>query len=345
MKITKSKFGDLDDQQEVMLFSLENDNGILVKITNYGGIITHIYTPDKNGKNDDVVLGFDEFEKYTGEHPYFGAIVGRFANRIAGGKFELNGKLYKLAVNNGPNHLHGGIEGFDKKLWTAWTEKKEGEVILKLAYESEHMEEGYPGNLMVEVSYSLNNKNELIIDYKAESDQDTIINLTNHSYFNLNIKNGNILDHDLQMDCSGYTPVDDSSIPKGGVKEVKGTAYDFTEMKKIRKDFAKLENGYDHNFVIDKKEDEFKWFARVREKESGRVMEVGTSQPGVQFYTANFLDNIKGKDDWDYKPQHALCLETQHFPDSPNRPDFPSVVLKKSEQYSQKTVYKFSVED
>ncbi|MFW5819799.1 MAG: aldose epimerase family protein [Bacteroidota bacterium] len=345
MKITKSKFGDLNDSQEVKLFSLENDNGILVKISDYGGIITHLFTPDKNGKNTDIVLGFDEFQKYTGEHPYFGALVGRFANRIAGGKFKLNGKEYQLAVNNGPNHLHGGNEGFDKKLWTAWTEKKEGELILKLAYESEHMEEGFPGNLMVEVSYTLNNKNELIIDYKAETDQDTIINLTNHSYFNLNIENGNILDHYLQLKCSRYTPVDEVSIPTGELKEVKGTEFDFTTMKKIGQDFNKLENGYDHNFIIDKEEEEFKWFAKVLEKKSGRTMEVGTTEPGVQFYTSNYLNQIEGKGGINYQPQHALCLETQHFPDSPNKPDFPSVVLKKSEQYRQKTVYKFSVEE
>ncbi len=346
MKVTKSKFGELNDKREAMLFTLENDNGVMVKITNYGGIITELHAPDKHGNISDLVLGFSKLEPYLGEHPYFGATIGRYANRIADGKFTLNGEQYQLVANNGRNHLHGGEEGFDKKLWTAYAEKSTGKVSLKLAYESAHMEEGYPGNLLVEVVYSLNNANELIIEYRAESDRDTIINLTNHSYFNLNIEKGDVLGHFLQLDCQHYTPVNRDSIPKGDIKNVKGTAFDFTVMKTLGEDFEKLENGYDHNFVINKdEENDFKWFAKVVEKDSGRKMEVGTTKPGVQLYTANYVENITGKEGIVYNPQSAFCLETQFFPDSPNKPAFPSAVLKKEEHYIQKTIYKFGIEE
>jgi aldose 1-epimerase len=345
MNISQEIYGQSVSGKEITLFTLENDNNVKLKITNFGGIITHLFTPDRDGKSEDIVLGFDDLSGYQGEHPYFGAIIGRFANRIAEGKFSLEGKIYKLEVNNGPNHLHGGIEGFDKKIWTSWIEKKADELTLKLAYESKHMEEGYPGNLLVEVLYTLNNDNELIIDYRAESDRDTILNLTNHSYFNLKSAKGDVLDHYLKMDCSKYTPVDENSIPVGEIKPVSGSAFDFTREKQIGEDFDKLENGYDHNFVIDKKENEFKWFAKVTERYTGRTLEVGTTQPGVQFYTANFLDGITGKNNIQYKPQHAFCLETQGFPDSPNKPSFPSPVLRKGEHYSHKTVYKFGIEE
>ena len=344
MQITKSLFETLQNGQEVFIYELQNDNEIRVKITNYGGIITHIFTPDKQGVAEDIVMGFDTLEEYLGGHPYFGAICGRVANRIAGGKFTLNGEEYKLLINNGPNHLHGGGEGFDKKVWTPFAEKTGNAVTLKLGYTSPHMEEGYPGNLMVEVSYSLNNENELIIDYRARTDQDTILNLTNHSYFNLNMKAGNILDHYLFLDCSTYTPFDRYSIPTGEILPVKGSPYDFTMQKTIGQDFHKLENGYDNNFVLNKEEGKFKWFAKVVEKQSGRVLEAGTTEPGVQLYTANYVNAIKAKQGRVYGPQDAFCLEAQHFPDSPNKPHFPSVMLRKGSEYTQRTSYKFSIE-
>jgi aldose 1-epimerase len=345
MDITRTLFGKLRNGQDVYLYTLENDNQVKINITNYGGIITHLFVPDRHSNVSDVVLGFDDFESYLGDHPYLGAIVGRFANRIGGGKFSLNAKEYKLLVNNGPNHLHGGAEGFDKKLWLALTEKSKDSVSLKLNYISPDMEEGYPGNLKTEVIYSLNNQNELAIDYRARCDKDTIINLTNHSYFNLNIENGDIMDHFLKMDCPYFTVSDESSVPTGEIREVKGTPLDFQKEKTVAKDFDQLENGYDHNLIISKDPEEFKWFAKVREAITGRVMEVGTTEPGVQFYTANFLKDIRGKGGKTYQPQDGLCLETQHFPDSPNKPDFPSVFLRSGKQYYQKTVYKFSTED
>ncbi len=343
MIIEKSDFGSLPDGREVYLYTLKNDE-VTVSITNYGGIITSILAPDKAGTAEDIVLGFDTLEGYLGDHPYFGAIIGRFANRIAGGKFHLNGREYNLLVNNGPSHLHGGGKGFDKKLWDASTSKQEEMVSLLLSCESQDGEEGYPGKLKLDVTYSLNKNNELAIDYMAESDNDTILNLTNHSYFNLNIKNGDIKEHILQMKCKYYTPLDDDSVPTGEILSVKGTPFDFTNMKLIGEDFDKLENGFDHNYVIDKVDGDFVWFGKVVDPLSGRVMEVGTTEPGVQFYTSNFLKNIRGKNGILYNEQHALCLETQHFPDSPNKPHFPSVILRKGEQYRQKTVYKFDVE-
>ncbi|HYW94260.1 MAG TPA: aldose epimerase family protein [Bacteroidales bacterium] len=343
MNVLKSVYGVMPEGRDIDQFTLENDQGMVVKIINYGGIITNIMVPDKNGDLHDVVLGFDNLESYLGTHPYFGAIIGRYANRIANGRFELNGKGYTLAVNNGPNHLHGGIHGFDKKVWFPKKFKNENEVGLKLTYLSEHLEEGYPGNLQVEVDYALNNNNELIIRYKAETDMDTHINLTNHSYFNLNSVSSNVLKHKLIMACDRYTPVDDTQIPTGEIRSVDGTAFDFLEMKEIGRDFGQLENGYDHNFIINKEDFEMKWFARVEDPESGRIMEVGTTQPGVQFYTSNFLKDVRGKNSMTYQPQDALCLETQHYPDSPNHPRFPSTLLKPNEEYRHTTIYKFGV--
>lgn len=344
MKITKELFGLTNEHKEVHKFTLQNDKDMTVSIIDYGGIVTSILVPDKTGNTGDVVLGFDNLDGYLGDHPYFGAIIGRFANRISGGRFTLNNQEYKLAVNQNPSHLHGGLIGFDKKIWTAKALKSENAVSLHLALESAHMEEGYPGNLMVEVIYTLNNSNELQIDYRARSDEDTIINLTNHSYFNLNISAGNIKNHTLRLDACYYTPVDEFSIPTGEIISVKDTAFDFSKSKKIGDDFDKLEMGYDHNFVLNKNAGEFSWFAKVSEAVSGRVMEVGTTEPGVQLYTSNYLNGIKGKGDMLYHPQSALCLETQQFPDSPNKKHFPSATLKKGEEYLQKTLYKFSVE-
>ncbi len=252
MNIVKSVFGVMPEGRDISQYTLENDRGMVVKIINFGGIITDILVPGKDGANHNVVLGFDNLESYLNTHPYFGAIVGRFANRIANGRFELDGKVYNLAVNNGSNHLHGGIEGFDKKFWSAKKESTGSEVILRLNYLSPHMEEGYPGNLSVEIDYALNNNNELILRYKAETDQDTIINLTNHTYFNLNGINSDVLKHKLIMDCDNYTPSDNNQIPTGEIRPVDGTPFDFLEMKPIGRDFGLLDNGYDHNFVINK---------------------------------------------------------------------------------------------
>ncbi len=343
MNITKSAYGNLKDGRQVDQFTLENDHGMIVKVINYGGIITNIITPDKNNNPGDVVLGFDNLDGYLGEHPHFGGIIGRFANRISKGRFVLNNTEYKLALNNGPNALHGGIKGFDRQLWTAFKEMKEDEVGVTLAYESPDMEEGYPGNLLTEVRYILNNSNELIIKYKASSDKDTVINLTNHSYFNLNTDESKIFDHTLRMEADYYTPLDETQIPTGEIIEVRNTPFDFTKKKTIGKDFEELENGYDHYFVINKKPDELKWFANVEDPLSGRRMEVATTEPGVQLYTSNFLDGIKGKNGRSYSFQDAVCLETQHFPDSPNKPQFPSAILEKGNVYTQTTVYRFSI--
>jgi aldose 1-epimerase len=342
MDITKSVFGKLKDGREVHLFSLTNDHGITVKIINYGGIITQIITPDKQGIPGDIVLGFDNIEDYENGHPYFGAIVGRYANRIANGRFLINGVEYVLAINNGPNHLHGGISGFDKKLWTAFTEKREDMLSLKLGCTSAHMEEGYPGNLMVEVEYRLNNDNELSISYLAETDQKTIINLTNHSYFNLNIENGNVLNQKARFLAGFYAEKDENDIPNGTFLPIEDNAFDFSELKNIGEDIDELETGYDHHFVIQRKNNSFTWFARVEDELSGRILEAGTTEPGFQFYTSYYLDNVKGKKDRKYNKYDAFCLEAQHIPDSPNHPDFPSTILKPGEQYTQLTVYKFS---
>ncbi len=343
MKIVQSVFGVMPEGRDVDQYSLENDRGMVVKIINYGGIITNILVPDKKGELHDVVLGFDNLESYLATHPYFGAIIGRYANRIANGRFDLDGKVYTLAVNNGPNHLHGGLQGFDKKFWFGKKDKTDSEIILKLSYISEHMEEGYPGNLQVQVDYALNNNNELIIRYKAETDMATHVNLTNHTYFNLNSVSSNVLGHKLIMDCDSYTPTDKTQIPTGEIVPVDGTPFDFLEMKEIGRDFSELENGYDHNFVINKEVFEMKWFARVEDPVSGRIMEVGTTQPGVQFYTANHLKDITGKKGIKYQPQDAFCLETQHYPDTPNHPRFPSTVLRPGKEFRQTTIYKFGI--
>lgn len=342
MRITKEFYGNDTEGNQVDLYSLENDNGLIIKITNYGGIITHIFHPDKNGNVDDLVLGFDSFEEYLGEHPYFGAIVGRVANRIDKAVFSLNDNKYKLVANNAMNHLHGGLKGFDKKIWLAASYEEQDSVYLSLSYLSEDMEEGYPGNLTTKVIYSLNNNNELIIKYFAETDNDTIINLTNHSYFNLNGGKSDIKNHSLKMNCNYYTVVDDNSIPTGEIRKVDGTPFDFREMKQINKDWNKLKNGYDHNFVVQDKPGELKWFAHVEDPDSGRSMEIATTQPGVQLYTSNYINNLSGKGGAIYNKQQAFCLETQHFPDSINKNNFPTVVLRKGEKFESTSIYKFN---
>jgi aldose 1-epimerase len=349
MDIKKQPVGKTESGLPVDLFTLSNDNGVGVKISNYGGIVVSAMTPDRNGEFGDIVLGFDTLEEYIQQNPYFGCIVGRCANRIAQGKFRLNGVEYKLAQNNGQNHLHGGIRGFDKVVWTAEAVTGEGEVGLKLTYLSRDGEEGYPGNLSVEVIYTLTQQNELKIDYAATTDQVTIMNLSNHSYFNL-AEAGDVLGHELMINADRFTPIDETLIPTGELRVVKGTPMDFTRSTPIGAridqpdEQLQLAGGYDHNWVLNNPNGSLSLAARVKEPTSGRVLEVYTTQPGVQFYTGNFLDELVGKGGQVYRKRSGFCLETQHFPDSPNQPDFPSVVLKPGERYAQTTVFRFAVD-
>ena len=339
------QFGVTPAGAEVQLFSLTNDQGMEVKITNYGAIITAVNVPDRNGKVDDVVLGHDTLEGYLNRSRYFGALCGRYANRIARGRFALNGNSYSLAVNNGENHLHGGLKGFDKVVWHA-TEISDG---LQLTYQSTDGEEGYPGNLETMVEYALTSGNELRIEYRAGTDRETIINLTNHSYFNL-AGGGTILGHELMINAEAFTPVDKTLIPTGEIRCVKDTPLDFTSVTaigaRIEDDYEQLQlaGGYDHNFVLRPGIERCRHAATVYEPKTGRVMEVSTTQPGMQFYSGNFLNgSLVGKDGRAYEKHSGCCFETQHFPDSPNQPSFPTTVLKPGERYQHTTVYKFSV--
>ncbi len=341
--LQKTEFGKLPGGSAVHLFTLTNSNGLIAKVTNYGVIITELHVPDRDGKKADVALGFSRLEDYLNRHPYFGATIGRVANRIAQGKFTLAGNTYTLPVNNGPNHLHGGLKGFDKVLWAA--EPQQGASV-KFSYLSPDGDEGYPGNLSVEVLVSLNESNELCLDYKASTDQSTPVNLTNHSYFNLNGEgSGTILDHELMISAAFFTPVNTDLIPTGEVKPVRGTALDFTQPKTIGRDFAQLEmnpRGYDYNFVINRAGKGLALAARAYEPTTGRVLETHTTQPGVQFYTGNFLDgSLTGKSGIAYQQHAGFCLETQHYPDSVNHPDFPSTILRPAHPYQQSTVYRF----
>ncbi len=341
MEIVKKTFGTLPDGREAFLYNLKNDSGMEVDITNYGGIVTAIRIPDRKKEPGDVVLGFDNLEDYLGEHPYFGAIVGRCANRIDKGRFTLEGKEYKLVQNNGSSHLHGGTRGFDKVLWTAATEKTMDSVSLKLGYVSEDMEEGYPGNLMVEVDYTLNDQNELIISYRATTDKTTHVNLTNHSYFNLNNCKGDILGHELMIDADMVTELNEHSLPTGKLLKVDGTCFDFRAAKPIGQDIADTAPGYDINYVVNGYDGELKRIATLHHEGTGRSMDVLTTQPGVQLYTSNYIDKINGKEGIVYKKHSAVCLETQHFPDAPNQQLFPSTVIHPVDEYQQVTIYRF----
>lgn len=346
MNIKKELFGRSHDGTEVMLFTLCNDQQITVKMMTYGGAVTSIRVPDKTGNLADVVLGFDTLEKYLGHHPHFGVIVGRFANRIGAGRFSLDGTQYKVAVNNGPNHLHGGIVGFDKVIWQATEIQINDAVGVELAYLSRDGEEGYPGNLRTTVKYLLTAQNELVITYEAVADKTTIVNLTNHSYFNLSGEGaGDILGHQIMINADQYTAVDQGLIPTGELRPVAGSPLDFIAARTIGSRIAEMDNGYDHNYVLNKQSKALSLAARVYEPDSGRVMEVLTTQPGIQFYTANGLDGtITGKSDRSYGKYGAFCLETQHYPDSPNHLHFPTTRLEPGETYSETTIYKFNVE-
>ena len=342
MKIEHSSFG-VNNGEDVTLYSLENKNGMKVDITNYGGIVTSIMVPDRDGKYADVVLGFDNLDGYIAEHPYFGCIVGRYGNRIANGKFELDDETYTLAKNNGENHLHGGVLGFDKKHWQAEPFEEENEVGVRLSYTSKDLEEGYPGNLKVAVSYILTNENELKITYEAETDKASPLNLTHHGYFNLTGGKENVLGHQIKINADKYVAVDDGMIPTGDLNEVAGTEMDFLDYHSIGERIQQVNGGYDHSYVINNQEGKLTLSAEVFDPKSGRAMEVYTTEPAVQFYTGNFLDgSLTGKNGVVYDARYGFCLEAQHYPDSPNQPSFPSTILRPGEKYSQVTIYKFS---
>jgi aldose 1-epimerase len=351
MRAIKETFGEFEGKK-VDLHTLKNAHGMEVKITNYGGIVTSIKVPDKNNKFDDVVLGFNNLKDYLGNNPFFGAVIGRYANRIGNAKFILEGKEYTLAKNNWANTLHGGVKGFDKVLWDAEpVTGKEGQS-LKLTYMSKDGEEGFPGNLNVTVTYTLKDDNSFQIDYHATTDKPTVVNLTNHTYWNLAGEgSGGILAHKLMINADSFTPVDRGSIPTGEIRSIQGTPMDFRRPlavgARIGSDDEQLKfgNGYDHNWVINSREnDKPVLAATVFEPVSGRQMEVYTTEPGIQFYSGNFLnENIIGKSGKGYGPRSALCLETQHYPDSPNKPKFPTTVLKPGEIYRTTTIYKFTI--
>lgn len=342
MDIQKISFGRLPDGTEIKLYTLTNKNGLWARIMTYGATLVSLETPDRNGKLADIVLGFDSLDGYLKANPYFGSTVGRYANRIAKGSFTLDGVTYPLAKNNGENHLHGGVKGFDKVVWTAEPVEGEGAVGVKLSYLSQDGEEGYPGNLSVTVIYTLTDENELRISYEATTDKPTPVNLTNHSYFDLAGQGiGDILGHELMLNADAYTSVDEGLIPTGEILPVVGTPMDFTSPKAIGARMAEVKGGYDHNFVL-RGGGKLKLAARVYEPTSGRVMEIDTTEPGIQFYTGNFLDGtITGKGGKIYNRHDGFCLETQHFPDSPNKPNFPSTILRPGEKYSSLTAYRF----
>ncbi len=337
------------DGRPIILYTLTNAHGVEVRAMNYGGIILSLRVPDRKGQLADIVLGHEKAEEYIPNPPYIGAIVGRYANRIANGTFTVDGKTYALPKNDGPNTLHGGItRTFDKVLWDG--EPLKGKNGVSFTYLSKDGEEGFPGNLKVTVTYTLTDSNELVIDYEAATDKATPINVSQHSYFNLKgAGNGDILDHEIMINADKFTPVDKNLIPTGELRAVKGTPFDFTTSTKIGTRIEDpyeqmvLGHGYDHNFVLNRKGAGLSLAARVYEPTTGRVLEVSTTQPAVQFYTGNFLDgSVTGKEGHVYKRRYGLCLETQHYPDSPNHPDFPSTILKPGEKFHQTTVFKFS---
>ncbi len=348
MKLTSESFGNLKNGKEVRLFTLSNDNNVTVKITNYGAIITSIQMPDNKGEAENVVCGFDKLETYLSDeylsnYPYFGSIIGRFGNRISKGHLEIEGETYMMAINNGPNHLHGGILGFDKRLFNFEVITNESEVGVKLTYLSTDGEENYPGNLKVTCIYSLNNNSELKIQYFAETDKTTVVNLTNHTYFNLTGGKENILNHELKLTATKMTEMVDQ-IPTGKIIPVAGTPFDFTEAKKINHDLKKVPMGYDDNFVLDNESGKLKYIGFLKESKSGRKIEVLTTQPGMQVYTGYWIPELVIQGEKKFGKFSGIALETQHYPDSVHHPHFPSTLLKPGDIYNQKTIYKFLTE-
>jgi aldose 1-epimerase len=346
--VTAAPFGTTADNVPVELYTLTNSNGVTAKATNYGALLTSLSVPDRTGKSADVVLGFSDLQGYLAGHPYFGANVGRVGNRVAKGRFTLDGKEYKLATNNGPNSLHGGVKGFDKVVWAAKAEVVDGNPTVRFTYRSPDGEEGYPGNLTATVTYTLTDKNELRVDYSATTDKATPVNIAHHSYFNLaGPTSADVLGHEVTIFADRYTPVDETLIPTGKLDPVSGTPLDFTTPHTIGERIGQLKGdpvGYDHNYVLrsgGSKTPELA--ARVYEPKSGRVLEVLTTEPGLQFYTGNFLDGtLKGKEGITYKKHAGFCLEAQHFPDAVNHPEFPSTILRPGQTYRQTTIYRFS---
>jgi aldose 1-epimerase len=349
-RITKETFGRTADGQEIDLYTLTNAKGCEAKITNYGGILVSLYVPDREGNLSDVVLGFDTFEPYLANLPYFGALIGRYGNRIGKARFTLDDMEYELAANNGDNHLHGGIKGYDKVVWDAETVERSDGPALRLEYLSQDMEEGLPGNLSIEVFYRLTDDNGLRIDYRATTDKKTVVNLTHHSYFNLADAGAtDILAHEMMIVAEKFTPVDEGLIPTGELRSVEGTPMDFRQPvaigDRIEQDDEQMRfgTGYDHNWVLNNQDSSLALAARVYERETGRVMEVLTTEPGLQFYSGNFLDGSQlGQSGVSYERRSGFCLEAQHYPDSPNKPEFPSTVLEPGDVYRQTTIYRFS---
>ncbi|NLD46560.1 MAG: galactose mutarotase [Clostridiaceae bacterium] len=350
MCILEEKFGNFEGVGSVNIYTLTNANGMKAKITNYGGVVVSLYVPDKNGKLEDVVLGYDNLQDYLKDIFFFGAIIGRYANRIEDSSFELNGSSYALFATEGKHHLHGGIKGFDKVVWEADVVKKDNLQCLQLSYLSVDGEENYPGNLDVKVIYSITDDNSLKIDYYAVSDKDTVVNLTNHSYFNLSGHEcGDILKHELKLNCNSFTPIDGDCIPTGEIRSVKGTPLDFTTMRPIGEGISANDQqilygkGFDHNLVISMEDKDLKKAAEVFDPSSGRVMEVYTTKPGIQFYSGNnILAGTSGKNGAGYNKRSGFCLETQYFPNSLKHRNFPSPVIKAGQEYRHTTIYKFS---
>ncbi len=346
MQILSTNFGQVNNV-DVQLFTLKNEVDLEIKITNYGGIVTSIKTPDNKGEFQNIVLGFDKLENYLSKayldsYPCFGALIGRFGNRIAKGKFSLDGNNYKLDINHSPNHLHGGFKGFDKNIWKSKLFENEKAVGVKLTYLSKDGEGGYPGNLTIKVNYSLTNNNEFIIEYFAKTDKATPINLTHHSYFNLSGET-TILNHELQLNSKEINEVNAELIPTGKMLSVKNTPFDFRKIKTLKKDFDRLENGYDNNYSLNNEHGKFIKAGELYERNTGRLMEIFTTEVGIQLYTGKFIPKLTIDDQEKFGNFSGVALETQHYPDSPNHPNFPSTILRPEEKYHQRTVYKFSV--
>jgi len=349
--VTKSEFGKMPDSTIVEKYTLKNSNGMTMDVITYGGIITSWTAPNKEGVYEDIVLGYNNLDQYLKSTPYFGAIIGRYGNRIAKGKFSLDGNEYTLATNDGPNHLHGGIFGFDKVVWKVSESKTDSTASLTLTYLSKDMEEGYPGNLETTVIYTLNNHNELEVDYQATTDKKTIVNLTQHSYFNLSGDFSKpILDHEIMIDADKFVPVDQTLIPTGELADVANTPFDFRVAKTIGKEIGAEDDqlkkglGYDHCWVLNHQNEGMRFAASAYDRQSGRLLDIYTDEPGIQLYTGNFLDGtLPSKQGGTYAYRTGFCLETEHYPDSPNQKDFPSVVLSPGEVYKTKTTFKFSV--
>ena len=350
VKIEKEFFGKTSDGIDISRYTLKNSSGMEVSIINYGGIITSWKVKDRDGNYKDIVLGFNDLLDYESSSPYFGALIGRYGNRIKEGKFNLDGVEYTLAVNNGENHLHGGLKGFDKVIWDIKEEENESSASLVLSYISKDMEEGYPGNLDVKVTYTLTNEDELKVRYEADTDKKTVVNLTQHSYFNLSANLGrDILGHQITIDADSFLPVDTTLIPTGELRDVERTPFDFRKSKRVGDDINELDrqltfgNGYDHCWVLNNQDEGIRFVASAYDPLSGRLLEVFSDQPGIQFYSGNFLDGtLKSKDGGSYVFRSGFCLETQHYPNSPNQKSFPTVILNPGEKYDTETIFRFS---